>query len=640
MAQTGFTPILLYSSSTGGNAPAAGDLTNNTTGSELAINITDGKLFYKDNANAVQVIGWKTTPTTAGGTGLTSYTAGDLPYYATGTTLSKLGIGTNGYFLTSNGSAPQWTSPTSIAVTSISFGTTGLTPSTATQGAVTVAGTLAAANGGTGQSSYAVGDLLYADTTTSLAKLADVATGNALISGGVGVAPSWGKIGLTTHVSGTLGVTNGGTGTSTAFTAGSVIFAGASGVYSQNNSALFWDNTNNWLGIGTTPSYALSILGSTIDLNGVSTYPTIRLRASSNTSSIFSISRGSSAEGAISTSSNLPITINTNGSERVRFFGGGGVSIGNTTDPGATNLSVTGYAGAASFRPTSSTVPTNGLYLPTTNTLAWSTATTERMRLDASGNLGLGATPSAWGANWRSMDVGVSTSIVSYLATTPNASIIANNYYHNGTNYIYKNTGYASNYSQGSGAHSWATAASGAAGGTVTFTTAMTLNANGNLALQGGTTSASGVGVTFPATQSASTDANCLDDYEEGTWTPVISGNPTAGAATYTTQNGTYTKVGRTVSFSLNCAWSAHTGSGILKVSGLPFTSINSAGVVYTVTAFGNNFALTASNTMVAYITSNTTDITVQQIPVGGGALSNITLDTVAALNISGVYIV
>lgn len=71
---------------------------------------------------------------------------------------------------------------------------------------------LTAVKGGTGQSSYAVGDLLYASTTTALSKLADVATGNALISGGVGVAPSYGKIGLTTHVDGTLGVANGGTG--------------------------------------------------------------------------------------------------------------------------------------------------------------------------------------------------------------------------------------------------------------------------------------------------------------------------------------------------------------------------------------------------------------------------------------------
>lgn len=216
MAQTGYTPILIYSSSTASAAPAAGNLTNSTLGSELAINITDGKLFYKDNANAVQVIGWKTTPTTAGGTGLTSYTAGDLLYYASGTALSKLGIGSNGQILKSTGTAPAWESIGNLAVTSISFGTTGLTPSTATQGAVTVAGTLVAANGGTGQSSYTIGDILYASGTTTLAKLADVATGNALISGGVGVAPSWGKIGLTTHVSGVLPVANGGTNASSA----------------------------------------------------------------------------------------------------------------------------------------------------------------------------------------------------------------------------------------------------------------------------------------------------------------------------------------------------------------------------------------------------------------------------------------
>jgi hypothetical protein len=81
--------------------------------------------------------------------------------------------------------------------------------------AANVTGIVAAVNGGTGQSSYAVGDIVYASTTTALSKLADVATGNALISGGVGVAPSYGKIGLTTHVSGTLAVGNGGTGVTT-----------------------------------------------------------------------------------------------------------------------------------------------------------------------------------------------------------------------------------------------------------------------------------------------------------------------------------------------------------------------------------------------------------------------------------------
>jgi len=195
MAQTGFTPIQIYSSSTAAAAPVAGSLTNSALGSELAINITDGKLFYKDNANAIQVIGWKVVPATAGGTGQTSYTQGDL---------------------------------------------------------------------------------LYATSSTTLGRLADVATGNALISGGVGADPAWGKIGLTTHVSGTLPFANGGTGTATAFTAGSVVFAGASGVYSQNNANFFWDNTNIRLGLNNSaPTATLEIgtaasTGRFIQVNGSS----------------------------------------------------------------------------------------------------------------------------------------------------------------------------------------------------------------------------------------------------------------------------------------------------------------------------------------------------------------------------------
>jgi hypothetical protein len=75
--------------------------------------------------------------------------------------------------------------------------------------------TIAALYGGTGFGTYAVGDILYADTTTTLAKLPDVATGNALLSGGVNVAPSWGKIDVATHITGVVPVANGGTGAST-----------------------------------------------------------------------------------------------------------------------------------------------------------------------------------------------------------------------------------------------------------------------------------------------------------------------------------------------------------------------------------------------------------------------------------------
>lgn len=82
---------------------------------------------------------------------------------------------------------------------------------------------LDADSGGTGQTAYTIGDILYASSTTALSKLAGVATGNALISGGVGTAPSWGKIGLTTHISGTLAVGNGGTGLATTPTNGQLL---------------------------------------------------------------------------------------------------------------------------------------------------------------------------------------------------------------------------------------------------------------------------------------------------------------------------------------------------------------------------------------------------------------------------------
>lgn len=159
MAQTGYTPILIYSSTTASQAPAAANLTNSTLGSELAINITDGKLFYKDNANAVQVIGWKTVPTTAGGTGLTSYTAGDTLYYASGTTLTKLAIGASKTIMTSSGTAPQWSA------------------------------SLDTSQGGTGLTTYTAGDLIYYASGTTFTKLAIGASGRWL--GSSGTAPQW-----------------------------------------------------------------------------------------------------------------------------------------------------------------------------------------------------------------------------------------------------------------------------------------------------------------------------------------------------------------------------------------------------------------------------------------------------------------
>lgn len=119
-------------------------------------------------------------------------------------------------------------------------------------------GAVTPAAGGTGLSSFVVGDLLYANTVSSLARLADVATGNALISGGVGVAPTWGKIGLTTHVSGVLPVVNGGWGVATLTTHALYVGAGTSAP-----TALAVGATNTVLhgNTGADPSFSAVVEG-------------------------------------------------------------------------------------------------------------------------------------------------------------------------------------------------------------------------------------------------------------------------------------------------------------------------------------------------------------------------------------------
>ena len=134
----------------------------------------------------------------------------------------------------------------------------------------------------------------------------------------------------------------------------------------------------------------------------------------------------------------------------------------------------------------------------------------------------------------------------------------------------------------------------------------------------GATPSTSGAGITFPATQSASTDANTLDDYEEGTWSPI-----SGGTATYTTQNGTYTKIGNVVTvhfvFQVNVIGTGSTSS----ILGLPFTASASAGsqsghISYAtglssnqifiggyISASGTTFTTTSSGVAASSITTN-----------------------------------
>lgn len=269
MAQTGYTPILIYSSTTAAQAPLAADLTNSTLGSELAINITDGKLFYKDNANAVQVIGWKVTPTSAGGTGLTSYAAGDMLYYASGTALSKLTIGASGRYLSSTGSAPQWSAPAALTKTD--------------------------------------------DTNVTLTLGGSAST--ALLN----------AASLTLGWTGTLATTRGGTGLSS-FTANGVFYATSTSAIGQSANLTFNGTT-----LSTANVTASGELVSTTNDARISLYRS----AGTN---YFDWASGQSLYFSTQTSQG-----GAGRSTKVAFFDSGGVSIGNTTDPGATNLYGSGH---------------------------------------------------------------------------------------------------------------------------------------------------------------------------------------------------------------------------------------------------------------------------------------------------------
>lgn len=181
-------------------------------GTGVSINQGASNIVYCNGANVVDAdTASLSTPITAaqGGTGQTSYTIGDLLYASGTTALSKLADVATGNALISGGVgvAPLW-------------GKIGLTTH--------VSGTLPVANGGTNIASYAVGDIIYASGATTLSKLADVATGSVLLSGGVGVAPAWGPVPLGSAVTGTLAVANGGTG-QTSYTNGQLLIGNTTG---------------------------------------------------------------------------------------------------------------------------------------------------------------------------------------------------------------------------------------------------------------------------------------------------------------------------------------------------------------------------------------------------------------------------
>jgi hypothetical protein len=151
----------------------------------------------------------------------------------------------------------------------------------------------------------------------------------------------------------------------------------------------------------------------------------------------------------------------------------------------------------------------------------------------------------------------------------------------------------------------------------------------------------SGKGIDFSAVTggTGTATANVLNDYEEGTFTPTIVGTTDPGTATYT-RSGRYTKVGNLVTCQIYLNWTAHTGTGDMRIGGLPFATASAAGIYYAASiGFVNNIALTAGYLITGYALDNSsTVISLQQYPTGGGASITIPMDVAGSLIVAISY--
>jgi hypothetical protein len=223
---------------------------------------------------------------------------------------------------------------------------------------------------------------------------------------------------ISSGLTGVLPVANGGTNTSTAFTAGSVVFAGSGGTYTQDNSNLFWDNSNKRLGIGVSnPTNNLHIRNNDNTavrllfqntLKGTSAQASIQLESNAGIGSInvysdtfgvaglpstLLMSSGNLVNGIIinTSLSTAPIIFRINSTERMRLSTSGNLGIGQSTPTEKLHVEgnglFTGSVTATRFNPTSSSATGNGMYLPSTNALGFSTNSINRIIIDNVGNL-------------------------------------------------------------------------------------------------------------------------------------------------------------------------------------------------------------------------------------------------------------
>lgn len=635
------------------NVPIAIDASQIVSGTIASARIS-GSYTGITGVGTLTVGTWNATAITApyGGTGLTSYTAGDTLYYASGTALSNLAIGASTYINTSSGTAPQWTDPATITVgkaTNIAGGaanriayqtaadTTGfiVAPTvsdtylnwsgTAFQWSSNPLGTVTSvsvvsANGLAGTVATATTTPAITLSTTVTGLLKGNGTAISAASSGTDYAPAtsgasilygngaggFSNVTIGTGVSfvgGTLSATgSGGTVTSVAaltlgttgtdlsstvangtttpvitlnvptasaanrgalsaadwttfngkapgvtFTTGRVPFGQGTTTLNQNAN-LTWDNTNTRLGVGTSsPGYRLHVVGDVLLATGGTSTPVIVQTGGTNQGTLRFGSGGT--EYSINGGADyVAMIFNTAGAERMRISGlTGNFVVGNGEGSGT----VSG------------------------NTIRGPNATGTNI---AGSNLTI-----ASGA-------GTGTGGGGYLAfqTAPVGASGATQNTQTERVRIFNTGGVSIGNTTDPGATNLSVTGTGKFGTTVGVGAA--------------TPSTSGAGITFPATQSASTDVNTLDDYEEGTWTIGISFGGASVGITASATGGSYTKIGNVVTVrGYYIMTNKGSSTGAARITGLPFTA-NNAGANYSAVTFGIVGNITFSGQFFSYV--------------------------------------